>query len=409
MKKSLILVLLISSFGKVKADTTSVLFVGNSITYYNNMPQTFQNIANSLGDTVFIDQHTPGGTGFVNHVTNNTMYNLFKQRDWDYIVLQPGSNESPGYSSPISQTLERGRIMLDSIYKYNPCVQVLYQEISYGVWGSTAANLQTYNYTMDSIRKNLTILADSTQLFFAPVGEAFRSSWNNNQNNMLWGGNGDIHPNTKGSYIAASVFYASIFQKPSAASSILNGFSVADALNYRELADSVVLNHVADWRINTYKQTVDFNYITNSNLVQFNNLSQNYDRLFWDFGDGFSSTDILPSHLYLNANNHTVNLTSYKHNCPLTVSKTLSLLPLGIDSEYSKNNIKIYPNPTNDYLFIDNSQEDFIYTGYNSIGKIVFKTKSIKINVSELPSGIYFVEMQNVNNNEIKRLKWIKL
>lgn len=75
---------------------------------------------------------------------------------------------------------------------------------------------------MDLIRTNLDDLSDSTKLFFAPAGEAIRTAWNISQTEMLWGGNEDIHPNDKGSYIIACTFYASIFQKKSLGTNIIN-------------------------------------------------------------------------------------------------------------------------------------------------------------------------------------------
>jgi len=408
MKKNIILILLISCYTVLRADTTHVLFVGNSITYFNNMPQTFQNISNSLGDTVVIDQHTPGGTGFVNHVTNNSLYNLVRQGNWDYVVLQPGSNESPGYSYPINETLDRAEILNDSIYKYNPCAKILYYEISYGVWGNTAGNLQTYNNTMDSIRKNLTILADSTQAFFAPVGEAFKTAWNNDQSNMLWGGTGDIHPNVKGSYIAACVFYSSIFQKPSFGTTILNGFTLAEAEGYQTLADTTVLNHLSDWRINTYTQRSTYTYTVNLDTVYFSNTTQNFDSLLWDFGDGFSSSTITPSHIYLNSNSYTVNLTTYLHGCSITTSKTIYVGALGINDNGDKLEVTLYPNPTNNYLNIKiNNNKDYLFKVYNSFGKLILTTNKHKINISQYPSGTYFLEVNN-NNNKYKKFKWIK-
>jgi len=406
MKKNIILILLISCYTVLRADTTHVLFVGNSITYFNNMPQTFQNISNSLGDTVVIDQHTPGGTGFVNHVTNNSLYNLVRQGNWDYVVLQPGSNESPGYSYPINETLDRAEILNDSIYKYNPCAKILYYEISYGVWGNTPGDLQTYNNTMDSIRKNLTILADSTQAFFAPVGEAFKTAWNNDQSNMLWGGTGDIHPNVKGSYIAACVFYSSIFQKPSFGTTILNGFTLAEAEGYQTLADTTVLNHLSDWRINTYTQRSTYTYIVNLDTIYFSNTTQNFDSLLWDFGDGFSSSTITPSHIYLNSNSYTVNLTTYLHGCSITTSKTIYVGALGINENGDKLEVTLYPNPTNNYLNIKiNNNKDYLFKVYNSFGKLILTTNKHKINISQYPSGTYFLE---VNNNKYKKFKWIK-
>ena len=74
MRKITLLILLATQFLVAqKADSPlNVLFVGNSLTYFNTMPQQFEQIADEQGHHVTVDQHTPGGTGFVHHVANNT-------------------------------------------------------------------------------------------------------------------------------------------------------------------------------------------------------------------------------------------------------------------------------------------------------------------------------------------------
>jgi len=49
--------------------------------------------------------------------------------------------------------------------------------------------------------------------------------------------------------------------------------------------------------------------------VDFINLSTNADSYFWDFGDGSTSTNQAPSHIYNTAGSYTVALTVYRGNC----------------------------------------------------------------------------------------------
>jgi hypothetical protein len=57
---------LISAFGQ---ETKSVLFIGNSYIYYNDMPETLKNIALSMGDNVIHDSSAPGGATLQGHST----------------------------------------------------------------------------------------------------------------------------------------------------------------------------------------------------------------------------------------------------------------------------------------------------------------------------------------------------
>ena len=58
------------------AQSYDVLFIGNSYTYYNNLPQLVSNIANDFGDSLYYDQSTPGGTSLFAHSQNQTTLNL---------------------------------------------------------------------------------------------------------------------------------------------------------------------------------------------------------------------------------------------------------------------------------------------------------------------------------------------
>lgn len=74
MKKSffLLLILPLLSFGQLKKE---VLFIGNSYTYYNNLPDLVNEIALSFGDTLVHDSSTPGGSNFNAHSTNTQTLN----------------------------------------------------------------------------------------------------------------------------------------------------------------------------------------------------------------------------------------------------------------------------------------------------------------------------------------------
>lgn len=405
-----LLLILVGSSTKAQ-DTLNILFVGNSITYFNNMPQTFEAIANDLGNPVKVTMYAPGGTGFIHHVADPNVYHHFRQGIWDYVVLQPGSNESPGYSSPIQQTLSRARQLKDSIKLYNPCSQILYYEISYGVWGNSANDLNTYNTTMDSIRKNLEILADSTECFFAPVGEAFRTAWNDDLNTILWGGYGNIHPNGKGSYIAACVFYASIFQQSSLGTTITTSLSSQDANQYQLLADTTVLNYLNDWRINTYTPTSSFNYQVNGTTANFNHTFGAVDSVVWDFGDGNTSSNSNPTHYYNTAGNYTIMLTAYANGCTYTQQQTISIVSLHSNLITLNTNWSISPNPAHSQISIQSLSENFsacTFIIYNNIGHVVAQYNQPIIDVSSLPSGSYFLKYLNHQTNTYNIKKWVK-
>ena len=72
-------------------DTLSVLFLGNSYTAVNNVPQLVTSLANSAGKTLIVDANTPGGYTISGHLSNAASVDKIKQRTWDYIVIQEQS------------------------------------------------------------------------------------------------------------------------------------------------------------------------------------------------------------------------------------------------------------------------------------------------------------------------------
>ncbi len=54
----------------------------------------------------------------------------------------------------------------------------------------------------------------------------------------------------------------------------------------------------------------DFSYVLNEFTLEFNNLSSNFNTLFWNFGDGNTSSATIPTHTYAEEGDYTVTLTA---------------------------------------------------------------------------------------------------
>jgi len=86
--------------------------------------------------------------------------------------------------------------------------------------------------------------------------------------------------------------------------------------------------------------------------------------------------------------------------------------PTGINNKEFINNFTIYPNPIKNTLFIQNKTNSHQIKQvriYNGVGKELIKTKFLtEINVSILPKGIYFLELE-LEKDTILQYKLIKL
>ncbi|UUC45342.1 T9SS type A sorting domain-containing protein [Flavobacterium cerinum] len=381
------------SFNPIHSQNTTknILFVGNSMTYYNDMPVIFRDIANNKGKNVATQMHAPGGTGFINHVTNPQVYNLFKSKEWHAVILQPGTGESAGVTSSVNTTAQRGQILIDSIRKYSPCAKIMLYEIPYGV--PAATDYATYFVLQTQIRDSITKMADLLHIPFVPAGESARMHYNTQQDLLLHSTYNDVHPNLNGSYLVASTMYASLFQEPVTGTTSFNGIPQATATYFHSIADEIVLPNKANWRINTYNLHADFDYQITDTTVTFTNTATNFTTLEWDFGDGNTANILNPVHTFANNGQKTVRLKVMRDNCSEIIEKQIDLNSLVL-TDFFRSQITLYPNPAKSQLNITGK----VATGiriFNSIGQKVYSntTRQLQheVNLSGFTNGVYFL------------------
>ena len=128
--KSVLFLLFLSQF--CLAQTKSALFLGNSYTYFNNLPKLVADIASSNGDSLINDSNAPGGYTLQGHSTNATSLSKIKSRQWDYVILQDQSQKpslSPAYVQ--ANVFPYAEKLVDSIEVNDSCTTPLF----YMTWG----------------------------------------------------------------------------------------------------------------------------------------------------------------------------------------------------------------------------------------------------------------------------------
>ena len=85
---------------------------------------------------------------------------------------------------------------------------------------------------------------------------------------------------------------------------------------------------------------------------------------------------------------------------------TVHINVVGVNDEID-NSIKIYPNPTSDFLNIEFINENE-FSIFNAIGELMYKSSARKttISVQSYPSGVYFMRVQKDNNTAV--IPWMK-
>lgn len=145
----------------------------------------------------------------------------------------------------------------------------------------------------------------------------------------------ESHPSYAGSYLAASVFYSSVFQKSCEASDFTGSLDSTTARRLRTIVSETVLDSLGLWGFLEADVLLDYTFLSYVYLTgnYFNGAS-----IACDFGDPLvgSSSDSLVTVEYLLEDEYTATLSIY--NCLNCESKSASTvvqiqLPSSLDTE----------------------------------------------------------------------------
>lgn len=198
-------------------DTTHVLFLGNSYTAGNNLPQLFTDLAESGGKLVETDRNTPGGSTLLGHSQNSATLEMIARGGWDYVVLQEQS-QMPTIEYYFLNYMVPGAVELDRLIREVDAETMLFmtwgrefggrQEIG----GHSSPDFHNFFEMQEALRDAYEDVAWKLYALVAPVGLAWQRAMFLSSPVDLWTGD-HSHPTYQGSYLAACVFYASIFDE----------------------------------------------------------------------------------------------------------------------------------------------------------------------------------------------------
>lgn len=198
-------------------ETKRVLFIGNSYTEVNNLPDMVQRIASEMGDRMEYRQNTPGGCTFRLHLQNESL-DLIRQGGWDVVVLQEQS-QLPSFppEQVARECFPYAAQLVEEIYDANPDGEAMF----YMTWGrrnGDAENGQIYpplaTYEgMDSLLyERYMYMAEVNDASVCPVGRVWRRLRESHAEIELYADDGS-HPSMAGTYAAATAFYTMIFRQ----------------------------------------------------------------------------------------------------------------------------------------------------------------------------------------------------
>jgi hypothetical protein len=210
-----LLVLLLAAL-PVRAQQTDVLFIGNSYTATNDLPYMFRQIALSLGDTVNTTIQAPGGYTFANHLFDPATQNAIASQQWDYVVLQEQSLRGALPTNETFSDIDATALNYD-IQESSECAYPVF----FMTWGyANGYNLTSWEYPelntyagmQQALRDNYTQFALENEGYVSPVGWAWKHVRDTHPDIELYQAD-ESHPSVAGTYLAACVFYCTIFRE----------------------------------------------------------------------------------------------------------------------------------------------------------------------------------------------------
>lgn len=190
----------ITNARKIDAADTRILIVGNSLSYFNEMPWMLEQIARSKGKSLYAEFSGRSGRTMKQHWDHGLARKRIEIERWDFVVLQAQSSEA--ITAP--ETFAEYARKFDALIRKHGAKTVIVE-----TWAPRMYRLRQREYT-----ERYSSLTKELGATLAPVGTA----WQRLEERGIKLFEDRTHPNVAGSYLFASVLYAIVFgQSPAGA------------------------------------------------------------------------------------------------------------------------------------------------------------------------------------------------
>jgi hypothetical protein len=225
---------------------TRVLFIGNSYTSVNDLPTVLTALAKAGGHDVETGMVAPGGFTLAQHASSADTLGLLASSRWDVVVLQEQSQLPAMEQVRRQQMYPAARSLVRAIRAAGA------RPMFFLTWahraGMPESGMPDYQGMQAQIGTGYLAIARELGAPVAPVGYAWSAAYAQDPNLDLWQADGS-HPTELGTYLAACVFYAAIFDQSPVGSSYLAGVPLATAHIMQAVAAQAVLDDPPRWNL----------------------------------------------------------------------------------------------------------------------------------------------------------------
>jgi hypothetical protein len=212
--------------------TTSVrrvLFIGNSLTYYNNLPKMFRALVAAGGNSIVTEMEAIGDASLADHTRSAaTMARL--AQGWDLVVLQENSSVSDDPQRMKSQMLPAAAELAARAREAGG------EPLLYETWAYEESDFSEMQKRLEA---SYLSVSDEIAASVVPVGRAWTEIVAAGESG-LWQPDGN-HPTAYGTYLAACTFYAAILDASPVGLPYTAGMPKAKADTAQRVAAAVVL------------------------------------------------------------------------------------------------------------------------------------------------------------------------
>ena len=223
---------------------TRVLFIGNSYTTVNDLPGVFAGLARSGGHRVETKSAAVDGWTLANHADSAATASALAAGGWHIVVLQEQSQIPAIEEFRQTQMYPAARRLISSIRNQGA------RPLFYLTWGRSdgwpETGMPTYASMQSAIDDGYLAIAADQRVAIAPVGDAWATLVTRGGGPPLWQQDGS-HPSEAGTYLAACVFYATIFRESPKGLAYHGSLTAEVAAMIQSVAAETVLADPAKW------------------------------------------------------------------------------------------------------------------------------------------------------------------
>jgi L-ascorbate metabolism protein UlaG (beta-lactamase superfamily)/dienelactone hydrolase len=199
-----------TSHATPRPTSMNVLFIGNSHTFTNNLPEMFADLAQSGNHPVHADASAIGGYTLEQHTTDSRTLTKIAGARWSYVILQESTARSPAETAWSERLIPAARTLDKKIKDANA------RTVLFMTWASPSTyakgGLESFAAEQALAATQFLALARELDAPVAPVGLAWENALRARPELKLWQSD-QVHATYAGTYLMACVLYAAIFQQ----------------------------------------------------------------------------------------------------------------------------------------------------------------------------------------------------